>query len=104
MKNNDNLSIFQMWHLPSALTASSAVSGANTTATTGGPLNLGSTESHQITSNSVSPATTENTMNNQQTSVIISFYRSVITSFDHQHHYKLFHSLNPKIKGAPEIC
>ena len=57
-----------MWHLPSALTASSAVSGANTT--TGGPLNLGSTESHQITSNSVSPPTTENTINNQQSSVI----------------------------------
>ena len=57
VKNNDNLSIFQMWHLPSSL--ASSASGANSTVGATVPLNLGITEpsttgsaTHQITSNS----------------------------------------------------
>ena len=80
MKNNDNLSIFQMWHLPSSL--ASSASGANSTVGATVPLNLGITEpttttgsaTHQITSNS-------ETM--QQSSVKDEFNNSSYTGADY---------------------
>ena len=82
VKNNDNLSIFQMWHLPSSL--ASSASGANSTVGATVPLNLGITEpstttgssatAHQITSNS-------ETM--QQSSVKDEFNNSSYTGADY---------------------
>ena len=79
VKNNDNLSIFQMWHLPSSL--ASSASGANSTVGATVPLNLGITEpsttgsaTHQITSNS-------ETM--QQSSVKDEFNNSSYTGADY---------------------
>ena len=81
VKNNDNLSIFQMWHLPSSL--ASSASGANSTVGATVPLNLGITEP---TSTTAGPATHQigsNSETMQQSSVKDEFNNSSYTGADY---------------------
>ena len=81
MKNNDNLSIFQMWHLPSSL--ASSASGANSTVGATVPLNLGITEPSTTTGSSATHQITSNSETMQQSSVKDEFNNSSYTGADY---------------------
>ena len=82
MKNNDNLSIFQMWHLPSSL--ASSASGANSAVGATVPLNLGITEPSTTTGSSATHQITSNSETMQvQSSVKDEFNNSSYTGADY---------------------